>query len=238
MQNKHSEKIVVALDVETKEDALNIVRELKSYFKIFKIGKQMFTRYGPEIVRDVKSLGAEVFLDLKYHDIPNTVAGACREAVRLGVKILNVHAMGGFDMMKAAVSMVDKTCVEESLPRPVLLAVTILTSMDDAALRGVAIENTVPDQVALLAALAKKSGMDGVVASALEVDLIKKNIASPFVVLTPGIRPAFASHGDQKRVMSPAEALAKGVDYMVIGRPIVEAKDRQEAALKIINELI
>ena len=224
-------KIFVALDVETKAKALEIVGDLKGLGACFKIGKQLFTSTGPELVREIVGMGEDVFLDLKYHDIPNTVAKAGLAAAGLGVKIFNVHASGGRKMMEAVREEMNKL-----KNPPLVLAVTILTSLGEEDIREVGFDRTIPEQIARLAKLAKDSGMDGVVASPLEIELIRETCGPDFKILTPGIRPAFAAVNDQKRIATPAEALRKGADYLVIGRPITAAEDRREAFLKILEE--
>ena len=224
-------KIFVALDVETKEKALDIVSDLKGLGACFKIGKQLFTSTGPELVKEIVGMGEDVFLDLKYHDIPNTVAKAGVAAAQLGVKIFNVHASGGRKMMEAVREEMNKLT-----DPPLVLAVTILTSLGEEDIREVGFDRTIPEQIAKLARLAKDSGMDGVVASPLEIELIRETCGKDFKILTPGIRPAFAAVNDQKRIATPAEALRKGADYLVIGRPITAAENRREAFLKILEE--
>ncbi|MGI6394449.1 MAG: orotidine-5'-phosphate decarboxylase [bacterium] len=225
-------KIYVALDVDTKEKALEIVNDLKGVGACFKIGKQLFTTVGPEIVKEIVSLGEDVFLDLKYHDIPNTVAKAALAAAKLGVKMFNVHASGGRKMMEAVRAELEK--IENP---PLVLAVTVLTSMGEEDLLEVGVSATPASQVVRLAKLAKDSGMDGVVASPLEIELIREACGADFKILTPGIRPASSSVDDQKRVTTPAVALKKGSDYLVIGRPITEASDRRQAFLEILKEI-
>jgi orotidine-5'-phosphate decarboxylase len=224
-------KIFVALDVETKAKALEIVGDLKGLGACFKIGKQLFTSTGPELVREIVGMGEDVFLDLKYHDIPNTVAKAGTAAAELGVKIFNVHASGGRKMMEAVREEMNKFTNP-----PLVLAVTILTSLGEEDIREVGFDRTIPEQIAKLAKLAKDSGMDGVVASPLEIELIRETCGKDFKILTPGIRPAFAAVNDQKRIATPAEALRKGADFLVIGRPITAAENRREAFLKILEE--
>ena len=224
-------KIFVALDVETKEKALEIVSDLKGLGACFKIGKQLFTSTGPELVKEIVGMGEDVFLDLKYHDIPNTVAKAGVAAAQLGVKIFNVHASGGRKMMEAVREEMNKLT-----DPPLVLAVTILTSLGEEDIREVGFDRTIPEQIAKLARLAKDSRMDGVVASPLEIELIRETCGKDFKILTPGIRPAFAAVNDQKRIATPAEALRKGADYLVIGRPITAAENRREAFLKILEE--
>ena len=224
-------KIFVALDVENKEKALEIVNDLRGLGACFKIGKQLFTSTGPELVREIVAMGEDVFLDLKYHDIPNTVAKAGAAAAQLGVKIFNVHASGGRKMMEAIREEMDKLANP-----PLVLAVTILTSLGEEDIREVGFDRTIPEQIAKLAKLAKDSGMDGVVASPLEIELIRETCGKDFKILTPGIRPAFAAVNDQKRIATPAEALRKGADFLVIGRPITAAENRRDAFLKILEE--
>ena len=224
-------KIFVALDVENKKKALEIVSDLRGLGACFKIGKQLFTSTGPELVREIVGMGEDVFLDLKYHDIPNTVAKAGVAAAELGVKIFNVHASGGRKMMEAVREEMNKLT-----DPPLVLAVTILTSLGEEDIREVGFDRTIPEQIAKLARLAKDSGMDGVVASPLEIELIRETCGKDFKILTPGIRPAFAAVNDQKRIATPAEALRKGADYLVIGRPITAAENRREAFLKILEE--
>ncbi len=204
---------------------------------MFKIGKQLFTRCGPEVVNLVQAGGADVFLDLKYHDIPNTVAMAGLEALRLGVRMFNVHALGGFEMMAKLVAEVDAVCPRDNPNRPLLLAVTILTSSNDETLRGIGIDRPVAEMVPRLARLAQDAGMDGVVASPKEVGLIRKACGQDFLIVTPGVRPAFASQDDQKRVTTPGDALRAGADYLVIGRPISAAADPLAAARMILDEM-
>ena len=235
--NDAKQRLIFALDVETLEAARSWVDRLQGQVGVFKIGKQLFTRCGPEIVKLVQAGGADVFLDLKYHDIPNTVAMAGLEALRLGVRMFNVHALGGFEMMAGLVAEVDKACPRSNPQRPILLAVTILTSSNQETLRGVGIDRPVEVMVPKLAKLAKDAGMDGVVASPKEVSLIRAACGDDFLIVTPGVRPDFASQDDQKRVMTPGDALRAGADYLVIGRPISAAADPAAAAALILQEM-
>jgi orotidine-5'-phosphate decarboxylase len=235
--NNAKQRLIFALDVETLEEARGWVDRLQGQVGMFKIGKQLFTRCGPEVVKLVQAGGADVFLDLKYHDIPNTVAMAGLEALRLGVRMFNVHALGGFEMMARLVAEVDKACPRGNPQRPILLAVTILTSSNQETLRGVGIDRPVEVMVPKLARLAKDAGMDGVVASPKEVSLIRAACGDDFLIVTPGVRPSFASQDDQKRVMTPGDALRAGADYLVIGRPISAAVDPAAAAELIIQEM-
>ena len=229
-------RILFALDVESFADAKHWVSVLSGHVGMFKVGKQLFTSHGPEVVRMVENFGGDVFLDLKYHDIPNTVAMASLEAARLGVKLFNLHALGGYDMMARTVEALDKEFPGKN--RGKVLAVTILTSSTEDTLRQVGIEYPVRDMVVRLAQLAQKAGIDGVVASPQEVELIRAACGSDFLVVTPGVRPAFASTDDQKRVMTPAEAMRAGSDYLVIGRPISAAADPLKAAEAIVEEIM
>jgi orotidine-5'-phosphate decarboxylase len=231
------ERLIVALDVETLDQALALVRALAGEVGMFKVGKQLFTHAGPQAVRLIQNLGGEIFLDLKFHDIPNTVAKAAVEATRLGVKMFNVHASGSLEMMRATVKEVRRVCRQEKRRRPIMLAVTVLTSLNQDDLQRVGVERKVADQVVRLALLTKEAGMDGVVASPHEVADIREACGRRFVIVTPGIRPAFANHDDQQRVMTPRGAVRAGVDYIVVGRPIVEAKDPVASARAIVAEM-
>ena len=232
------ERIVVALDVDNAASALRLVEQLRGEVGMFKIGKQLFTSDGPSIVKKVLEMGEKVFLDLKFHDIPNTVAQAGVEAARLGVSIFNVHALGGSDMMRRTVEAVFEAVQRESLTRPLMLAVTVLTSHDQNSLSEIGIDRPVQEQVVRLALLAKSAGMDGVVASPMEILPIREAVAGQdFVILTPGVRPAGSDLNDQKRVMTPGEAVSAGADYLVIGRPLTGAQDPAAAAKKISKEI-
>jgi orotidine-5'-phosphate decarboxylase len=235
---KPHERIVVALDVETGLEALALVDALRGTVGMFKVGKQLFTAEGPALVHRIVDRGERVFLDLKYHDIPATVAKASVEAARLGVAILNVHASGGREMLERTAEAVAAFCEREGRARPIVLAVTVLTSLDDASIEETGVAGGTAAQVVRLARLARECGIDGVVASPLEIARIRSDVAATnFVVLTPGIRPAGSAKEDQKRVMTPGEALAAGSDYLVIGRPITAAPDPVEAARTIAAEL-
>jgi len=232
------DRIVLALDLDSDREALAVVDELAGSVGMFKVGHQLFTAYGPDIVRRIVGKDGRVFLDLKYHDIPNTVAKASAEAVKLGVTLFNVHALGGADMMKAAVVSARETAEALGRPVPIMLAVTVLTSMDEQSLRReLKITRSLPRQVSHLARMAQRCGMHGVVASPQEIELLRRAVKQPFVVLTPGVRPEWAAKDDQKRIMTPAEAVGLGADYIVVGRPVLKAKDRKEAVEKIIEEI-
>ena len=228
-------KIIFALDVHGLDDIALWADTLAGKVGMFKVGKELFTSCGPAAVKAVQCHGGQVFLDLKYHDIPNTVASAMLEAARLGVQLVNLHALGGAEMMETAAKAVRKEFGDE---RPKLLAVTILTSSTRETLQDVGIEHPVQDMVVRLAKLAQNAGMDGVVASPLEIGLIRAACGPDFLIVTPGIRPGFASVDDQKRIMTPAEAVKSGADYLVIGRPIAKAADPQGAADMITDEIV
>jgi len=232
------DRLALALDVDSDREALGIVAELKDSVGVFKVGLQLFTAYGPDIVRRITGMGGRVFLDLKYHDIPNTVAKASAEAVKLGVSIFNVHSLGGFDMMKAAAESSKETAEKLNLPAPVVLAVTILTSMDGKSVRKeLKITRSLQREVVHLARLARRAGMHGVVASPQEIKTLRRAVRGEFVILTPGVRPVWADRDDQKRVMTPGEAVKAGADYIVVGRPVLKASDRKTAVEKILEEM-
>lgn len=232
------EKLIVALDVETVTAAREIVSALAGEVGAFKIGLQLFVSGGPIFVKELVASGARVFLDLKFHDIPSTVAKACVEAARLGVWMFNVHALGGSEMMRRSVEDVADVCSRENLETPKIVAVTVLTSSNGTTLREAGIGLEVEEEVLNLVRLAAECGLDGVVASPLEIGKIRQNIGHRrFLIVTPGIRPDFATNDDQKRVMTPKEAVAAGSDYLVIGRPITQAKNRLLALKSILEEL-
>jgi len=231
------ERLIVALDVDTLEQATDLVRQLADEVGMFKIGKQLFTHAGPQAVRQIQELGGEIFLDLKFHDILNTVAKAAIEATRLGVKMFNVHASGSLEMMRMTVKEVKRVCRQQKLRKPIMLAVTVLTSLNQDDLERVGVERKVADQVVRLALLTKEAGMDGVVASPHEVADIREACGRRFVIVTPGIRPLAGNHNDQQRVTTPQDAVRGGVDYIVVGRPILEAKDPVTAARAIVADM-
>jgi orotidine-5'-phosphate decarboxylase len=232
------DRIIVALDVPTAADALSIVDELKNEVGAFKVGLQLFTSAGPEFVEKLVKTGARVFLDLKFHDIPNTVAKASVEAAKLGVWMFNVHASGGGEMMRQTSAEVGEVCEREGIERPLIIAVTVLTSSNNDTLNEIGVHDETQKQVLRLAELTAKCGLDGVVASPLEIEPIRARIASKdFVIVTPGIRPASATKDDQKRVMTPGEAASVGADHLVIGRPITAAADRLKAVEQIVEEM-
>ena len=224
--------IIVALDFPYHEQALDMADRLDPALCRVKVGKELFTREGPGILKALHERDFEVFLDLKFHDIPNTVAKACAVAADLGVWMLNVHASGGQRMMEAA-----KEAVDQAGTGALLIAVTVLTSMEQSDLAQIGLDVAPLDQVKRLAGLAKQSGLDGVVCSAQEAERLKQHCGSDFQLVTPGIRPAGAATDDQRRIMTPAQAQSVGVDYMVIGRPITQANDPDQALKEIIQSL-
>ena len=246
MNERARHRLILALDFPSFEPALELAQQLSQLVGIFKINIHLFTAEGPSAVRKLNSLGPGIFLDLKFHDIPNTVKGAVTSAVALpGVQLLDVHALGGLEMMRAAAKVRDEANQSQS-PVPKLLAITILTSMDNSALRSVGIAGPASKRVVQLARLAKKAGMDGVVASPQEVRAIRRACGKDFLIVVPGIRP-FVGGGatvrgkpktdDQARVATPAEAIRAGADYLVIGRPITGAPDPEAAARAILEEI-
>jgi orotidine-5'-phosphate decarboxylase len=233
------DKIIVALDVDTEMDALELVRKLKDDVGAFKVGLELFNSTGPGIFQTLRQAGAgRIFYDCKFHDIPNTVAGASRAAAKMGVWMFNVHTTGGSAMMKAAVDAARSTAAQAGLEPPLLIGVTILTSIDETILREeLRVSSDVKSQVVNLALLAKSSGMNGVVASPHEIGAIREACGKDFLIITPGVRPAGADIGDQKRVMTPGMAVSSGADYVVIGRPITKAEDPVAAAKAIAEEI-
>ncbi len=230
-------QLIVALDVSSLSEAEKLVKTLSPVVKTFKVGKELFTSVGPEAVKMVHAHGARVFLDLKFHDIPNTVGSACEAATKLGVWMMNVHGLGGKNMLYNAVQSVHKTAEGLKVEHPKVLGVTVLTSMTDRDLAEVGVKNKVKEEVELLASLVQQCGLDGVVASGQEIELIRKVAGKHFLIVTPGVRPPWAAHGDQKRIITPKEAIEKGADFVVVGRPITQDKNPREAAEKIIKEM-
>jgi orotidine-5'-phosphate decarboxylase len=225
-------RLIVALDVSSTEAAENMVRQLEGTCQWFKVGMELFTAAGPAVVEALAARGHSVFLDLKFHDIPNTVAGAVRSAARLGVRMVNVHASGGPAMLDAA-----RAALEGMANPPELLAVTVLTSMDEEQLKAAGIERTAANQVELLAQMCMRSGINGFVCSPEEVATLRKLTGPAGVLVTPGIRPIDADAGDQRRLATPADALRAGASYLVVGRPITQAADPARAAEAILQEM-
>lgn len=232
-----SDRLIVALDVDRRGEALNLVERLSGRAGCFKIGSRLFTAEGPRLVEEMVAAGAPVFLDLKYHDIPSVVAEACLVAAQLGVSILTLHTLGGFEMMAAAARRVGEWRRSSPLTRPLLAGVTILTSMNTGALVRCGIERDLPDMVLRLARLSFDSGLDGVVASPQELDLLRAQAPASLKIITPGVRPVGTDAGDQQRTLTPSEALQRGADYLVIGRPITHAPDPVVATDRILEEM-
>ena len=233
MSFENSKKVLIALDYDDQETALAFVKQLSPDTCRLKVGKEMFTYFGPEFVKELIELGFDVFLDLKFHDIPNTVAKAVTAAAKMGVWMVNVHASGGYEMMHKA-----KLALEEFGDRaPILIAVTVLTSMDEPELKRLGINKSPQEQVIYLAKLAKEAGLDGVVCSAQEANVLKAELGEHFKLVTPGIRPEGSEAGDQKRIMTPKQAIEAGSDYLVVGRPITKAANPVEV-LQDVNESI
>tara|TARA_B100001059_G_scaffold234011_1_gene275416 strand:+ start:42 stop:746 length:705 start_codon:yes stop_codon:yes gene_type:complete len=233
MSFENSKKVLIALDYDDQETALAFVKQLSPDTCRLKVGKEMFTYFGPEFVKELIELGFDVFLDLKFHDIPNTVAKAVTAAAKMGVWMVNVHASGGFEMMTKA-----KVALEPFGDKaPILIAVTVLTSMDESELKRLGINKSPQEQVIYLAKLAKEAGLDGVVCSAQEASVLKAELGEHFKLVTPGIRPEGSDAGDQKRIMTPKQAIEAGSDYLVLGRPITKASNPLKV-LQDVNESI
>ena len=234
-----ADRVLVALDVQSREDALTLADALRGIVGGYKIGSRLFTAAGPEIVRTLVAKGDRVFLDLKWHDIPNTVATAVEAAAALGVWMVNVHAVGGIAMMRAAREAADSAAAKTGRPAPLVIAVTVLTSMNQAALRETGIVIDLMDQVLRLAELSKEAGLDGVVASPKETAAIRSRCGRDFTIVTPGIRGGGAAEtkNDQERILTPAEAVAAGASYLVVGRPIIAATGPKAAAIAIVESM-
>ncbi len=226
------DRLIVALDVSSATQARQIVQSIGESANTYKVGKQLFTAEGPQIVRDLVSSGRKVFLDLKFHDIPNTVAAAVREAAQLDVSMLTVHASGGSKMLKAAVD-----AAAQSSAKPTVLAVTVLTSLSDADLSEIGFRGNVITQVIMLGSLARKASCGGLVASAMEARELRRELGNDFAIVTPGVRPSGTAAGDQARVLTPREAIAAGSTYLVVGRPILQAAEPAKSAEAIVREI-
>lgn len=231
------DRLIVALDVDRASKAMMYVHLLKSHVGLFKVGLQLFVAEGPPLVSRIVDSGCRVFLDLKLNDIPHQVAGAAASATRLGVSMLTMHTLGGWRMLYAASESAAETAIRLGMPKPALLGVTVLTSLDDDQLRLVGINCGVANEVHRLACLAESSGLDGVVASPREARLLRESGLSRLLIVTPGVRPARSRTQDQVRVLSPIEALEEGADYLVVGRPILQASDPVHATQMILEEM-
>lgn len=231
-------KIIVALDVESADEARKLIDELHPEAGAFKIGLQLFLAAGGKFVRELVDRDIKIFLDLKFHDIPNTVANASIEAARLGVWMFNIHALGGSQMIVQTVDALREFCAKESRDQPLMIGVTVLTSSDDSTLLEIGINEPVDSEVIKLAKLCHSNGLNGIVASPKEIEMVRSAVADEsFLIVTPGIRPDNATNDDQKRVMTPTEAVALGADHLVIGRPITRSKNPKETLIRILGEL-
>jgi orotidine-5'-phosphate decarboxylase len=238
MPHTPEDRLIIALDVDSLDRAAMLVDALHGTARRFKIGSQLFTAGGPAAIETVRKRGGEVFLDLKFHDIPNTVEGAAREAVRLGAFMFNVHASGGRAMMRAAVHGAHEAAQTLGLPRPLVLAVTVLTSLDRQALSAeLRVASSVEGHVLHLCGLAREAGLDGNIASPHEIKAIRRAMGAGWTIVTPGVRPAGSVSDDQSRIATPRAAAAAGADYLVVGRPITAAPDPAAAAAAILEEM-
>lgn len=231
------DKLIIALDVDTQDKAMRLVDTLKNDVRLFKVGLELFSSCGPSIVEDAAKKGCKVFLDLKFHDIPNTVSRAAVSVAGLGAFMFNVHALGGFEMMRKAAEAVKEESLRLKIVAPKIIAVTILTSMDQAELDKTGISGDAAGAVLRLAKLAKDAGLDGVVASPSEIKILRESLGKDFIIVTPGVRPEWAAAQDQKRVATPGRAISDGASFIVVGRPVTEAKNQREAAQKILKEM-
>jgi len=235
---KANERIILALDVPGYDEAIEVVRTFKDQIDIFKIGSELFTSAGPGIVEDINAMGKKIFLDLKFHDIPNTVSKTAIAAAKLRVFMFNVHTSGGFEMMKQAADTLAQYSLEKNVPRPKLIGVTIMTSIDNKTLRDdIGVGADMPEQVQHLASLAQKAGLDGVVASPEDAAGLRASFGEDFLIVTPGIRPSWSAMDDQKRASTPQAALKNGASYIVIGRAITSQTDPLGALKKIEAEI-
>lgn len=232
------DRLVLALDVNTMQEAKELVTELKDYVGIFKVGLQLFTSTGPDIIKMIQGEGREIFFDGKFHDIPNTTAKASANLVKQGVTFFNLHTVGGSKMISTTVKLAKETAKSLGLPKPTILGVTVLTSFGQRTLtEELLISQNIDDYVGKLAKLGQDSGLDGIIASATDVPKIRKECGNDFIILCPAIRPTWSVVNDQIRVVTPADAIRTGVDYLVTGRPITSAKDKISAAKLILDEM-
>lgn len=231
------DKLIVALDLNSEDKAVSMAEKLKNEIRFFKIGLELFSSCGPSIVKRIEEMRCRVFLDLKFHDIPTTAAKAAAAVTGLGPFMFNVHALGGYEMMKLTAEAVASEASRLGIEKPKVLAVTILTSMDEKAIKEVGLSLGSKDMVLKLAHLARKAGLDGVVASPSETKAIRKELGEDFIIVTPGVRPEWAAANDQKRIATPEAAIKDGANFIVVGRPITEAQDPAEAARQIRKEM-
>ena len=232
------EYLIVALDTSSEKEALNLVKELKDEVSFFKIGLELFTAGGPNVVKEIKNLGCKIFLDGKFLDIPNTVSKAVSNIVKLKVDMLNVHLTGGLKMLEEAKNALMETAKEINIEPPKLIGVTVLTSINEGILKDdLQINAQLSDYVLHRAKLAKEAGLDGIVCSPKEASVIRKETGKDFLIVTPGVRPSWAEKNDQQRVSTPGEAIKNGASYIVVGRPITAAKDPRDAVKRILDEI-
>lgn len=231
------EKLILALDVPSMDEAIAIVKELKDEVGLFKLGLELYAHSGTRLFEAMKAEGVQYFFDCKFHDIPNTVARASQALVGQGIAMFNVHATGGFEMMKATAQATHKAAQEANVAAPKIISVTMLTSISEKDAVEIGFGSSVSQLVPQLALLTQKAGLDGVVASAQEVHAIRKACGPDFFIVTPGIRPAWSSSDDQKRIVTPAQAIKDGADYLVVGRPITQASSRRDAARRVVEEM-
>ncbi len=236
-REKIAEKIIVALDVERAEKAADLVEQLTPPFCFYKVGLRLFVACGPPVITALKDRGAKVFLDLKFHDIPNTVAEAAAAATMLGVEMFNLHLGGGREMIRAAVAAAAVTAERAGLPRPRVLGVSVLSSFSAETLQETGVGRDLDTQVVALAAMGLECGLDGIIASPREAVLLRRNFGENFLIVTPGVRPAWAAADDQQRILTPKQALQAGASYLVIGRPIIKDPVPRQAATKILAEI-
>jgi len=232
-------RLIVALDVDSYRKAASLVKMLAPYVRVFKVGNILFTQCGPKIVRYIHKRGAKVFLDLKYNDIPNTVSNAALQATRMGVYMLNVHALSGKEAMRITAEVVAEEASRLQIFKPILVAVTVLTSLHESDLSPFGMKGSIKAFVLKLAQVTQEAGFDGIVASPKEINVIKKKFGENFIVVTPGIRPVWGQQYrcDQKRVMTPKQAIDNGSDFIVIGRPVIKAKKPVQAVKQILEEI-
>ena len=232
------DRIILALDLPDYDEAINIIKKFREEIDIFKVGSELFTAAGPKIVEEINSMGKKVFLDLKFHDIPNTASKAALAASQLGVFMLNIHIMGGLEMMKRTVDTIVRSVLKGDIVRPKILGVTLLTSIDKTVLLNeLGIQHNISTHIKHLAKMAFNAGLDGVVASPQETEMIRSHFGEKFLIVTPGIRPSWSQPDDQKRTLTPKSAIRKGADYLVLGRAVMSHDNPAKALKRIYNEI-